>query len=311
MSRVEDIRNDIWSDPDFALLPGTAKLVYIWSWTNPRCDMAGIYKVGTPTIAHECGIQVPDAEGALADLQHASFILFDGAWLLVRTRVKHLRSKGEKMAKSVARDIARVPSDHPFRSAFLLEYDDWGDLKNALETEGIQNQPIAHPNPIDSPSTPAQIEGIPEPTDSPSTTHQWVARDRDKDVLTTRSKENGDTRAGAGDEQRPEIAALCERLAAAIRRNDPKAKPSPESQGWINAVRLLIDRDGRTLQEIERVIEWCQADEFWRGNILSAPKLREKFAQLALQMQRGPQSPTSAAADPTAQPDLDHLLRKA
>jgi hypothetical protein len=98
-------------------------------------------------------------------------------------------------------------------------------MKEALETEGIESPQVAHRTPTDSLSTPTQIDEIREPPDSPSTTHSWVARDRD--VLTNRSKESGDTRAGAHDEQRPEIAALCDRLAAAIRQNDPRAKPAP------------------------------------------------------------------------------------
>jgi hypothetical protein len=48
----------------------------------------------------------------------------------------------------------------------------------------------------------------------------------------------------------------------------------------------MLDRDGRTEQEVHGAIEWCQGDEFWRANILSLPKLREKYDQLRLQAQR-------------------------
>jgi hypothetical protein len=86
----------------------------------------------------------------------------------------------------------------------------------------------------------------------------------------------------AEQEDREEVAHLCNLLADLIRSNDPNAKVAPDSKRWRDAVRLLIDADGRSPDEIERIIRWSQADDFWRSNILSAPKLRDKFTQLAL-----------------------------
>ena len=48
----------------------------------------------------------------------------------------------------------------------------------------------------------------------------------------------------------------------------------------------MIDRDGRTVDELTRIIDWVEADDFWRANILSVPKLRQKFDTLRLQSQR-------------------------
>lgn len=54
----------------------------------------------------------------------------------------------------------------------------------------------------------------------------------------------------------------------------------------LDAARLLIDKDGRTVDQIVRAIQWAQGNEFWRSNILSMSKLREKYDQLRLQAQR-------------------------
>ena len=48
----------------------------------------------------------------------------------------------------------------------------------------------------------------------------------------------------------------------------------------------MIDRDGRSVEEITRIIDWVEADDFWRANVLSLPKLRQKFDTLRLQAQR-------------------------
>jgi len=45
----------------------------------------------------------------------------------------------------------------------------------------------------------------------------------------------------------------------------------------------MMTVDGRTEQQIHAAIDWCQSDEFWRSNVLSMPKLREKYEQLRLQ----------------------------
>ncbi len=82
------------------------------------------------------------------------------------------------------------------------------------------------------------------------------------------------------DPDRPEVMALCERLAKAIEAN---GLPKPTyGKTWLTAARLLIDKDGFTVHQIEWMIDWASNDEFWRSNILSMPKLREKFPQLKL-----------------------------
>lgn len=68
-----------------------------------------------------------------------------------------------------------------------------------------------------------------------------------------------------------------------IKSNNPKQK-EPNFDSWANDFRLMREKDNRELQEIKDVIDWCQADPFWQGNILSPKKLREKFDQLTIQM---------------------------
>lgn len=86
-------------------------------------------------------------------------------------------------------------------------------------------------------------------------------------------------------EDRPDVTALCERLADAIRRNDEKAKPASDSKGWRDAARLLLTADQRPAAEVAAVIDWCQLDSFWRCNVLSMPTLRRQYPKLLLKMQ--------------------------
>lgn len=88
--------------------------------------------------------------------------------------------------------------------------------------------------------------------------------------------------AGAAEPDRPEITSLCELLAELILANDPKAKVNPASKGWRAECRLLLDKDDRTVDEIEQVIRWTQADPFERSNVQSMEKLRKRFSPLWL-----------------------------
>jgi hypothetical protein len=62
----------------------------------------------------------------------------------------------------------------------------------------------------------------------------------------------------------------------------PKATPEGLA-GWCDHIDKMIRLDKRGPTEIRDVIIWCQHDLFWRSNILSPKKLRDKWEQLVLQ----------------------------
>jgi hypothetical protein len=83
-----------------------------------------------------------------------------------------------------------------------------------------------------------------------------------------------------------DIIFLTDLLISEIKNNNPQAKTPANLNNWQNDIRLLIS-DGYNLEQIEKVIKWCQGDDFWKSNILSAKKLREKMGTLIIQMGRG------------------------
>ncbi|WP_346709064.1 hypothetical protein [Limosilactobacillus oris] len=68
-------------------------------------------------------------------------------------------------------------------------------------------------------------------------------------------------------------------LFAKIKQNNPEHKSLTDSQKqkWADSIRLMIERDKRTPQQINNMIDWCQADDFWKQNILSTAKLRKQY----------------------------------
>ena len=83
---------------------------------------------------------------------------------------------------------------------------------------------------------------------------------------------------------RPDVGRLCAHLADRIEANGSR-RPTVGKR-WHDAARLMLDNDGRSEEQIHHAIDWSQDSEFWRINILSMPKLREKYEQLRLQAAR-------------------------
>jgi hypothetical protein len=90
--------------------------------------------------------------------------------------------------------------------------------------------------------------------------------------------------------------SLSSELYNLMLENNPNAK-KPILQTWAKSVDLMIRRDKRSVEDIKRVMKWSQKDEFWRKNILSTEKLREKFDQLTMGMKSAskPKTPNFGA----------------
>lgn len=73
---------------------------------------------------------------------------------------------------------------------------------------------------------------------------------------------------------------LTDLLIELIKKNNPDWNLKGNKDTWVSNINKLHRIDGRTYQQIEYMIKWTQSDPFWRANILSTAKLREKFNDL-------------------------------
>lgn len=113
-----------------------------------------------------------------------------------------------------------------------------------------------------------------------------------KEQTIKREEQDKEGHAREGDSKfNPIDIRLCQLLMDLMLVNDPKSSilkrlTTKRQEEWINQCRLLRESDERTKEEIETIIRWCQKDSFWKSNILSMPKLREKFPQLWLKAKK-------------------------
>jgi phage replication O-like protein O len=72
-------------------------------------------------------------------------------------------------------------------------------------------------------------------------------------------------------------------------------------QSWADDFRKLIEIDEVDKRLAKEVMDWVTTDSFWKTNVLSAKKFREKFSELAIKMkatQKTKQQKQTKQADP-------------
>lgn len=108
------------------------------------------------------------------------------------------------------------------------------------------------------------------------------------------------------DSQRPDVEEICRHMADAIEANGSRRPVI--TKAWRTAARLLLDKDGRTVDQVHTAIDWCQTDEFWRGNVLSMPTLRRQYDRLRLAASRGNRATPGATRPSTTDQRVSDAL---
>lgn len=70
-----------------------------------------------------------------------------------------------------------------------------------------------------------------------------------------------------------------------IKDQYPKSK-APNFTKWADTIRLTIERDKRSVEDLWELFIWANDDEFWSANILSPESLRKQFDKLYAQQAR-------------------------
>lgn len=85
-----------------------------------------------------------------------------------------------------------------------------------------------------------------------------------------------------------EVKKLSDFLFALIKENNEGFKGDPRK--WDDDFDKLLRIDQRPYEEVARLIQLTQQDSFWKSNILSGKKFREKYDQLLMKLSTQPTS---------------------
>jgi hypothetical protein len=268
---------------------GDECLLGIYLLSSPHRNLEGFYRLPAAYAADDVAWTAGRVRDALDRLVARDYIAYDNesSVVLVVDGLSHYCPKGEKQIIGALNSLRGVPSTHLIER--LIESAEKHGPEFAIKLRK------AYPATADTPP-----KGYPPGLDTPSATGGSIG-----EVETEVEIENSSSPVGAETEIREDIDRLCLLLAELMRGNDVNTRVRPTSKTWRDAMRLLVDRDGRDLAEIERVIRWSQADEFWRSNVLSPGKLREKFSQLLLKSQS--EAPAGLTTVASSRTDLAYL----
>ncbi len=75
---------------------------------------------------------------------------------------------------------------------------------------------------------------------------------------------------------------LAIKLFERIKENNETIK-EPNIQKWADTIRLTMERDNRSEEQMNNVIEWSQKHDFWSGIILSPASLRKNYYKMRTQ----------------------------
>jgi len=125
---------------------------------------------------------------------------------------------------------------------------------------------------------PKNYEGHTEHHNDSATIPATPPHDKQEGVRSNNN--NSSSRSAEGTEH----ARLVDYLRSWIVKNNPKHKFRGSLNSWDSEMERIIRIDERTVDDVKKVIKWCQCDSFWKANIMSVKKLRNQFDQLTLKM---------------------------
>ncbi|MFI2563037.1 hypothetical protein [Paenarthrobacter sp. NPDC018779] len=145
-----------------------------------------------------------------------------------------------------------------------------------------------------------------DPQSDPQCDSDEIAMARERE----REREREEAKASSSEPERPDVEHVIASFSQLLKAND--VKHNKPGKAWKDSARLLIDKDGYTVDQILYVARYATADEFWKSNILSLPKLREKFEALKIKAQaahRPPQHMDHSARARAKEADMLARLR--
>lgn len=295
------------ADPDLRALTPHAKLLYLFFLQDVYLNAAGVMRLCDEEWAEDLGLTLSELEKALDELCDARFVVVGERRreILVRTFIRNDGIADQPNILKQALSHARLTRSPLIRSALAVElrklppppppkelgngrrmvYPDPHACADELDPKGTPPPP---PNGIPAPreeasENPSQ-ELFSEGFTEPSGLGKGKGKGCSSSVSSVSSSSDAappprEERASEDEPQRDDVDAVCNRLRDLMVENECKAPTITKE--WKRQARLMFDRDKRELSKALNLIEWCQADSFWKANIHSIPTFRAKYDQLA------------------------------
>ncbi|MGP5484397.1 hypothetical protein ACTXMZ_15585 [Brachybacterium alimentarium] len=283
MARIRTIKPEFWDSPSVAAASPWARLLFIamWNWADD-------YGRGTANLKELEGFAFPNDDA-----------FTDGSGNTVQFRA---------LIAEVAECFGVVLYEVEGRRYYAIPT--WEEHQRN-ERRAKQSK---HPDPPENPQVTGDsrnMHGISatgerKAEDPPNGSGPGTGEQGNRGTGEQGTSADADTAPPEPQPVREDVERVCNVLADLVQENASNGQRPTITKGWRDAARLLIDKDGRTVEQIEWLSRWVQADDFWVANVRSMPKLREKFEQLVQTAKRS----GTPKVDKAAQMILADRLRR-
>jgi len=110
---------DYWADGFVETLPAEGKLLFIYLWTNPQCNQAGLYEITLDRIAYETKLPVDSLPSLLKALEPKVKWYGDHNIVWIKNFLKR-QAKSPKFLVAAAKSLATIHNNGVVKE--LLEY---------------------------------------------------------------------------------------------------------------------------------------------------------------------------------------------
>lgn len=304
MSRYRKVDTRIWGDANFRAFSSDAKLVFLMLLTHPMMTSIGAMRGNLAGLAADLGWPVERfAKGFGEPLAKCMVKYDDGCSFVWLTNfLRYNPPENPNVVKSMVGLLDDLP-ECPLRDELIQALRDSRQRYGEWFRERL-------PEPSTEPTRNGMPNPEPEPEPEPKRLVMKGARESGAEPPDPTPPDPADPPPVEPDPPEPpekpvrvaptpESIELARRFADALVAVKPDLKLPTNLHRWANSFRLMVERDGRTRERIERMIAYLPTDEFWRTVILSADTFREKFDKLELAASRpaflGPKPVTAAA----------------
>ncbi|UZQ86014.1 hypothetical protein ODU73_000407 [Thermoclostridium stercorarium] len=302
------VESRFWQDEKMRAVSDDVRYLMLYLLTSPHRNIIGFYFLPLPYACFDLGWDEKRFMKALQELLSAGLIRYDKQVhvVLVKNYLKHNPLENPNQVKSAIEKIKEIPETPLFQDFLEIVK----QLDKPLYKPLIEHLHKRLPKPGTGSGTGTGSgsgsgeEDSPNPPgpDAPQEPHVPLDDNKNEPKYTEDSP--------------PYRAAIY--LRNRILENNPRARVPDDDPGdpllqkWAQEMDRLHrlgppgGDQGYNWHEIRQLIDFSQDDEFWRANILSAGKLREKCVQLENQMKR---NAAKARGHPTMSKNVANALR--
>lgn len=283
MPKIRGIKPEFWTDENVVELSLPARLLFIGLW-NYACDNGHVQDKSKQLKMRILPTDDVNCADLLREIATQGLIERADGWITIPNLTAHQKPHKRWF----------VLCDKP--GCEFPEGMTYGFEKGNPKPESTVEQPLSNGGaPVDQPVT-----------NGGSTADVDVDGDGDGEVMVIEEESGADAPTPPGSqlalvsEDRPDVERVCEHFAD--QREAMGSKRPTITAKWRTEARLMLDRDGRTEEQIHSCIRWLFTSDhrdakFWRTNVRAVPKLREEYDRLRQLAERQPTGPRNSRSE--------------